>query len=107
MINKSDVIIALKQCTLQQSDDEYETQCTDCPYYDSNLSVEKCRNRFISDATQLINPTPVKAIIEKAVYDQGCWWYVCGRCKKPIDITDKFCRHCGTPVKVEENINEH
>ena len=29
------------------------------------------------------------------------WWYECGNCNKPIDSTDKFCRHCGRLVKWE------
>ena len=29
------------------------------------------------------------------------WWYECGNCNKPIDPNDKFCRHCGKPVKWE------
>lgn len=28
-------------------------------------------------------------------------WYECGNCNKPIDSTDKFCRHCGRLVKWE------
>lgn len=27
------------------------------------------------------------------------WWYACGNCNKPIDMKDKFCRHCGRAVK--------
>jgi len=29
----------------------------------------------------------------------GCWWYLCGRCKKPIDHKDRFCKRCGQAVK--------
>ena len=29
----------------------------------------------------------------------GSWWYMCGRCKKPIDYKDRFCKRCGQAVK--------
>ena len=29
----------------------------------------------------------------------GCWWYLCGKCKKPIDHKDRFCKRCGQAVK--------
>lgn len=27
------------------------------------------------------------------------WWYQCGKCEKPIDWQDNYCRHCGRAVK--------
>ena len=42
---------------------------------------------------------PVKPKVEKALLDFESWHYVCGECKKPIDIQDNFCRHCGKPVE--------
>ena len=27
------------------------------------------------------------------------WWYACGNCHEALDPNDKYCRHCGTPVK--------
>lgn len=29
------------------------------------------------------------------------WWYQCGKCKKPIDWHDNYCRHCGRALKWE------
>lgn len=29
------------------------------------------------------------------------WWYQCGKCQKPIDCDDKYCRTCGQAVKWE------
>jgi len=29
----------------------------------------------------------------------GCWRYLCGKCKKPIDYKDRFCKRCGQAVK--------
>lgn len=26
------------------------------------------------------------------------WWYACGNCHEALDVNDKYCRHCGTPV---------
>ena len=25
-------------------------------------------------------------------------WYACGACNEPIDMNDKYCRHCGRKV---------
>lgn len=32
----------------------------------------------------------------------GCWWYLCGKCKKPIDHKDRFCKRCGQAVKWDD-----
>lgn len=29
------------------------------------------------------------------------WWYACGNCHEALDVNDKYCRHCGKPVKWE------
>ena len=29
------------------------------------------------------------------------WWYACGNCHEALDVNDKYCRHCGRPVKWE------
>lgn len=29
----------------------------------------------------------------------GSWRYLCGKCKKPIDNKDRFCKRCGQAVK--------
>lgn len=31
----------------------------------------------------------------------GSWRYLCGKCKKPIDNKDRFCKRCGQAVKWE------
>ena len=31
----------------------------------------------------------------------GSWWYLCGKCKKPIDHKDRFCKRCGQAMKWE------
>lgn len=30
------------------------------------------------------------------------WWYVCGNCSWPIDMTDRYCRRCGRSVKWDD-----
>lgn len=44
-----------------------------------------------------------EAVEPRVEYDaeDDCHWCVCGKCGKNIDWYDKFCRMCGTPVKVE------
>ena len=27
------------------------------------------------------------------------WWYVCGECHSAIDMKDRYCKHCGRPVR--------
>ena len=48
---------------------------------------------------------PVKPIAEKAILDYQSWHYICDACKKPIDIQDNFCRHCGRPIQHFSNKN--
>ena len=26
------------------------------------------------------------------------WWYVCPECHGAVDLSDKFCRHCGLRI---------
>ena len=44
---------------------------------------------------------PVEPTIGRAVEHDGhdSWWYQCGKCEKPIDWQDNYCRHCGQAVK--------
>lgn len=29
-----------------------------------------------------------------AIYDKGCWWFICPHCKSPVDYK-KDCKACG------------
>lgn len=46
---------------------------------------------------------PVEPTIGGAEWDSlmGSRWYKCGACEYPIDKGDRYCRHCGRPVKWE------
>ena len=46
-------------------------------------------------AELLARDIPVSAEIEGGGHT---WFHVCGECHGAIDITDKFCRHCGCAV---------
>jgi len=30
------------------------------------------------------------------------WWYVCPECHGPVDLSDRFCRHCGQAITKKE-----
>ena len=30
------------------------------------------------------------------------WWYACGNCHEALDPDDKYCRHCGRQVKLDD-----
>lgn len=44
----------ISQCFLQSYEDEYETQCYDCPYYDRELSVSECQKQLQEDTLNLL-----------------------------------------------------
>lgn len=27
------------------------------------------------------------------------WWYVCEECHRAVDDSDRYCKHCGKPLK--------
>lgn len=58
---------------------------------------------LIDALTLLKAQEPVEPTIGRAVEHDGhdSWWYQCGKCEKPIDWQDNYCRHCGKPVKWE------
>ena len=35
----------------------------------------------------------------KTFEEADTWWYACPVCKKPVDMTDNFCRKCGRAIK--------
>ena len=44
----------ISQCTLSDKSDEYETQCTDCPYYEPGITVAECTSELRDDVLSLL-----------------------------------------------------
>lgn len=92
----------LKQCTMPSDKAEYETQCADCPYYDPEWSIRDCQQALCKDALDLLaKQEPMEPIRGEAEDMPGIAFYVCPACKIGIDYLDKFCCHCGRPMKWE------
>ena len=76
------------------------------PDFGMGLDVKECKKavEWLDDALALLKEQePVESTIGRAVEHDGhdSWWYQCGKCKGPIDWQDRYCRHCGKPVKWE------
>ena len=75
-----------------------------CPYEPEYERSRICQAHLRDDALALLKAQePVEPTIGRAVEHDGhdSWWYQCGKCEKPIDWQDNYCRHCGKPVKWE------
>ena len=48
------VLKGLEQCMMSSDKEEYETQCHDCPYFDPDVTVEKCMEPLKEDAIALL-----------------------------------------------------
>lgn len=48
------VMNGLKRCSLSDTDDEFEEQCSLCPYYDPETDVDECTSDLCWDAIYVI-----------------------------------------------------
>lgn len=93
------------QCWLPSTEEEYETQCHDCPYYEPGITLEECMTALRTDVLAMLKE---KEAVEP--YQHDAVW-LCGNCDKEVvgwddDIDGKeyrypFCRQCGRAVKWE------
>jgi hypothetical protein len=70
------------------------------------LTPEMCVRigQAITSAIDLLeNQEPIAPSVcgSKEPDGHGCWWYMCSKCKMPIDPKERFCRRCGQSVKWE------
>lgn len=113
MPDRERVIKAFEFCLMPPNREEIENHvCSheDCPYY-REYNGGKCISAAASDALALLKvQEPVKPIIETTYGTAECddpWGRLifCGACGKRInekynpDEDDKYCKHCGKPVK--------
>ena len=109
MSDKSKVLDALQNCM-------FSPKCRDCPWEECEYEHEVINSvpySLIRDAVSIIKEQceAVKPeyggdmegeqIRERKYPECGTWWYECGNCRTPIDWKDRFCRHCGRPLKWE------
>lgn len=70
----------------------------DFVYNDS--SKHETLSRMIDELLKEQEPVePIRG--EDMDTSSACWWYVCPSCRIAIDYQDRFCRHCGQPLKWE------
>jgi hypothetical protein len=70
-----------------------------CPY--KSQTDANCLDTAIKDALALLKaqePVEPKKLMEKNKNGYR-WRFYCGKCGDEIDRLDKYCRHCGRPVK--------
>ena len=48
------VIKGIWQCWLPSDEEEYETQCHDCPYYKDGITLKECMTELRTDAIALL-----------------------------------------------------
>ena len=51
---KQMVETGINQCLMLFYDEDYETQCADCPYYDPDVEYPKCKDFLREDALKLL-----------------------------------------------------
>ena len=82
--------------------------CATCKYADADGCGRgnRCKRQCASDAIALLKEQePIAPSIcnpNKEPDGYGSWWYLCGKCKKPIDHKDRFCKRCGQAVKWDD-----
>lgn len=103
MPDKEKVIKGLNHCFHgQEFCDEIE-----CPYYieQNSCYLEECQKNLKEDVLSMLKE---QEAVKPGKDNDGtpepytAWWYVCGSCSWPIDMTDRYCRRCGRSVKWDD-----
>ena len=81
------------QCWLPSTEEEYATQCHDCPYYEPGITLEECMTALRTDALALLKE---QEAVKPFSDDDGAYW--CGSCHEDLVWHQKFCSNCGRPV---------
>lgn len=76
MIDKEKVRQGVYQCLLDNSEDGYETQCLDCPYFNELVTVPECKKELRDDFIAMIEEqeklVDVDALREKLGLAKDC-----------------------------------
>ena len=44
----------LERCLMDYHNDDYDYQCEDCPYYDPDIEVLKCKQYLLEEALEVL-----------------------------------------------------
>jgi hypothetical protein len=94
------VIKGLEICSAGEWNSTGGRDHTDCPYYPAGYTGCTCK-LLMRDALAMLKaqePVEPKKLMEKNKNGYR-WRFYCGKCGDEIDRLDKYCRHCGRPVK--------
>ena len=99
MADREKVIKAIECCVVNH------TRCFDdndklCPYF--STKVYMCEIELLKDALALLKQEAVEPYVTgrgETFETAETWWYACGNCHEALDVSDKYCRHCGRSVK--------
>ena len=97
---KQEKVIKGLECIVSSGNDGMKDDCANCVYPGGG----DCVAPALRDAIALLKAQePVEPTIGRCEEYDGhdSWWYQCGKCQKPIDADDKYCRCCGQAVKWE------
>lgn len=95
MIDRKKVIKGLEHCDFG----DFVT-CHECPYYQSNDCTDELKNDILALLKEQ-EPIAPSLLVSNGPDEVCSRWYLCGKCKKPIDHKDRFCKRCGQEVKWE------
>ena len=79
--------------------------CTECPLFQE----DDCNDKLTHDVLALLKerePIAPSVCGSKEPDGLSSWWYLCSKCKMPIDYGDRFCRRCGRAVKWDGSSSE-
>ena len=55
MTDVEKVLSGIEQCLMDSSDERYDTQCHDCPYFNPDTTVKECKRSLIDDAYKIFD----------------------------------------------------
>ena len=92
------VIKGVWQCWLPSDEEEYETQCHDCPYYERGITLKECMTALRKDTIELLKEQP------QIVPCYDCVWFdhYTAECEKGHDPTPPYTSFSCTDGKRKE-----
>ena len=95
------ILYGVEQCFLDPCSEEYEEQCSNCPYFDPELTVKECKKDLLDDTLPLLRKQKPKGIISTS---EPSWKGKCPSCESLIyrftnGYEVHYCACCGQAVK--------
>lgn len=84
------------QCLLDNTEEEYETQCLDCPYYSEGIMLKECKTQLRKDFTELLKEQKRGRWTTHRTQEHDGEWY-CDQCgyEPTIFEATPYCPNCG------------